>query len=421
MLTKPKKNLFIIWLFGIISGFTLMISGNTLNYWLAKDHIDLKSIGIFAFISIPYAINFIWAPVFDTKKLMFLDRWLGHRLSWVCFIQVLLAFVIFILSKIQPSESIFLFAIIALIVSFLSSAQDTVLGAFRTEIVAKELQGSISGIYIFGYRLGMLISGSLAIYLSSYISFQKIYEIFAILVLTCPLILICNIKNLESDSTLPPETNQKIQCFTNSNNFIKTILNPVGTWKFIILVIIFLILYRLPDNFINVMLNPFFIHLGYNEFEIATFGKLFGIISAIIGSLIASFIMKKKKIIDSLLIFGILHAIAHSMLIAQEIYGKALWLLCLSNAFESITGGMVMSAYIAFIASLCEGKFRATQYSFFSSMMGFSRSVFPAISGYIVIEFGWLRFFIFSIILSVPSLILLIKIGNLMKRKYYQL
>jgi len=125
--------------------------------------------------------------------------------------------------------------------------------------------------------------------------------------------------------------------------------------------------------------------------------------------------MKKQKITDSLLIFGILHAVAHIMFIVQELYGNALWLLCISNALESITGGMVMAAYVAFIASLCNGKFRATQYSFFTSMMGLSRSIFPALSGYMVVKFGWLNFFSFSIILSIPSLILLIKI-----RKYTQ-
>ncbi len=411
MLTPSK--LFIIWLFGLTSGFTLMITGNTLNYWLAKENIDLQSIGMFAVIIIPYAINFLWAPIFDTIQLGWLSKLLGHRLSWICLLQILLAFAIFLLSTMNPHHSLILFALVGLIISFLSSAKDTVLGALRTEIIAKESQGAASGIYIFGYRIGMLISGSGAIYLSSYLGWNNIYKIFAISILVFSAILVVSILQLKHD--LIPQTypDHKV----NISNFVQNILSPVGSFSLIFLIIIFLILYRLPDDFISMMINPFLMHIGYNEFEIASAGKFFGIISTIIGGLIASSVMRKKNILDSLLIFGVIHAIVHTLFILQEIYGKNLPLFFITTGFESVTGGMTMTAYIAFIASICQGKFRATQYSFFSSMMGFSRSIFPALSGYIVVQFGWQNFFTFIIITTIPSLLLLLKISSLLKVK----
>ncbi|MCC8483178.1 MAG: MFS transporter [Rickettsia endosymbiont of Labidopullus appendiculatus] len=411
MLTPSK--LFIIWLFGLTSGFTLMITGNTLNYWLAKENIDLQSIGMFAVIAIPYSINFLWAPIFDTVKLGWLSKLLGHRLSWICLIQILLAFAIFLLSTMDPHNSLILFALVGLMISFLSSAKDTVLGAFRTEIIAKESQGAASGIYIFGYRIGMLISGSGAIYLSSYLGWNNIYKIFAISVLVCSAILVMSILRLKHD--LVPQIHQDHK--VNISNFIQNILRPVGSFSLVFLIIIFLILYRLPDEFIRMMINPFLIHIGYNEFEIASAGKFFGIISAIIGGLIASSVMRKKNILDSLLIFGVIHAVAHTLFILQEIYGKNLPLFFITTGFEGVTSGMTMTAYIAFIASICQGKFRATQYSFFTSMMGFSRSIFPALSGYIVVQFGWQNFFTFIIITTIPSLLLLLKISSLLKVK----
>ena len=165
------------------------------------------------------------------------------------------------------------------------------------------------------------------------------------------------------------------------------------------------------------MINPFLMHIGYNEFEIASTGKFFGVITSIIGGLIASFVMKKKNILDTLLIFGIIHAMAHALFIIQEIYGKNLQLLFVTIGIESITGGITMTAYIAFIASLCQGRFRATQYSFFSSMMGLSRSILPALSGYIVVKFGWQSFFTFSTIATIPSLLILLKISSKLKSK----
>ncbi len=422
MLTTNK--LFMIWLIGFMSGFTLML-GNTLNYWLAAEKLDLRTIGVFAFIYTPYAINFIWAPIFDTKTLGKLTSFFGKRLSWIWLIQLLLAVTIFFLSLLNPVSNTLIFACIATFVSLLASAQDTLLGALRTEIISPRLQGRISGIYIFGYRIGMLLSGFGAIYLSQYISWQQIYQLFALLVISCPILLILNIKKLQAAGlTYNPSLPETPPSFTNKASLpklITTILKPIGPWRSIAAIIAFLILYRLPDNFINMMINPFLLHVGYNATEIATAGKFFGIVTAIIGGFIASIVMRNRNLMDSLLIFGIIHAVAHSLFIVQEIYGKNLYLFFLVTGFESITGGMTMAAYISFIASLCHGRFRATQYSFFSAMMGFSRAIFPALSGYIVVDFGWRSFFAFTTIITIPSLLLIYFISKKFKgQKFLQ-
>lgn len=397
-----------IWLLGFISGFTLMISGSTLNYWLADQNIDLKTIGIFAFISLPYAVNFLWAPVLDTKALGYLSRRFGQRLSWIIVIQVALSISILMLSQLNPANYLWLFAIFALMIAFLSSAQDSVLGALRTEIVSKESLGITSAIHVFGYRIGMLIASSGAIYISYYINFNQIYQIFALFMLIVPGLLVAVLRN--SRSSQPQSLMTTLitdRRALGRLNFIGSILKSAGPPSFLTLVIIFLILYRLPDNFITLMINPFLIHLKFGAREIGSVGKFFGIISAIIGGFVASWVMNKKSLTGSLLILGCVHAIAHCFFIVQEIYGKNLKLLFFVVGFESVTGGMTMAAYLAFITSLCRGKFRATQYSFFSSMMGLSRSIFPAISGYIVVEFGWQNFFIFTALASIPSLLLL--------------
>ncbi len=408
MLTK--KNLFNIWVIGSISGFSLMISGNTLNYWLAKENIDIRTISMFAFVSIPYAINFLWAPLFDLKKIPFLTNKLGHRLSWIYTAQLCLATSVFLLSKLSVKDEPLIFAACCLAVAFLSSAQDTILGALRTEIIPLSSQGAAAGIYIFGYRIGMLISSSGAIYLSSYLSWGKIYELFALLILVFPLLLHFTIPNTAISNNMSAIAPDKIKTDSSSNggfSFIEKHLKSIGSYSFLIIVISFLVLYRLPDNIINTMINPFLLHLKFDAYEIASIGKFLGIVTAMLGGFIASWIMQTQPITISLLKFGILHAFAHSLFIIQEIYGKNLYLLLLVIGVESVTGGMSMAAYIAFIASLCQGKFRATQYSFFSAMMGVSRSTIPVISGYIVVQFGWQGFFLFTTIAAIPSLLIL--------------
>ena len=140
------------------------------------------------------------------------------------------------------------------------------------------------------------------------------------------------------------------------------------------------------------MINPFLLHIGYNDFEIATAGKFFGITAAIIGGLLAEYLMKYFTIFESLIFFGVLHGFAHILfifIIIKEVYGRNIYIFFLVTGFESITGGMTMAAYIAYISSLCRGQFKETQYSFLTSMMGLSRSILPSISGYIVITIGW--------------------------------
>ena len=324
------------------------------------------------------------------------------------------------MSTFQPVNELMSIAICGLTISFLSSAQDTVLGAIRTELVSKNQQGEISGMYIFGYRIGMLISGYGAIYISQYISWNVVYQLFGIIILIFPITLILFTKDLNAMRHTFNDTLLDTQNITKLKKLITTITKPIGSSGYIIFLLIFLVLYRLPDNFITMMINPFLLHVGYNEFEISTVGKLFGITSAIIGGLLASYVMRKKNIYDSLLIFGSMHAVAHMLFIIQEIYGKNLYLLFVITGFESITGGMTMAAYIAFIASLCQGKFRATQYSFLSSMMGLSRSILPAISGYIVASFGWTIFYLFTTLATIPALIMLLYFRKIQRQKEQQ-
>jgi PAT family beta-lactamase induction signal transducer AmpG len=393
-----------IWLFGFMSGFTIMISSYTLNYWLSDANINLTTIGIFSLISLPYAINFLWAPIFDLCQLPYFFKNIEyHRISWLILMQISLSISVFLISFCDPNSNIMIIGLLGLMVSLFASAQDTILGALRTELVTKLQQGQISGNYIFGYRIGMMSSSSGAIYLSQFVSWQYIYVIFGVTILFFPIIIFLLFKNttfqvLENENSA---IHQKVP-----NNFF-SILFPGATRKYWLIVIVFLILYRLPDNFISMMINPFLIHIGYNATEIALAGKLFGASAAIIGGLLAGKIMQNRDLYNSLWLFGILHLLAHLLYIYQNIHGKNIYILCLITGVEGISGGMMMAAYIALIASLCEGKFRSTQYAFFSSMMGLSRSIFPAISGYIVSLYGWNIFYIFVIIMSFPALILL--------------
>jgi MFS transporter, PAT family, beta-lactamase induction signal transducer AmpG len=379
---------------GFMSGMTVLISGNTMNFWLTDAKIDKTSIGMFALVSLPYAINFIWSPLLDHVKIPLLNKFFSMRFSWIIVLQLLLSSAVYCISNVSPKDNLEIFALLGFIISFLSSTQDVALGALKSEIVPPEKQGVVSGIYIFGYRIGMLVGSSGAIYASVYMSWDEVYKIFALIIMYFPILLYITSRH-HIHNTITHDVMPVSQYVTFS--FWHKALKNVG-----------------PDNFITIMINPFLVETGFNALQIATVGKFLGISTAIIGGMIASYSMQRIKIIDALFYFGVVHALSHLLFIFQNFIGDNTYSLFFVIGIESTTGGMVMAAYIAFIASLCSGKYSATQYAFFSSMMGISRAIFPSISGLIVTHVGWNIFFLFVTILTIPPLWLTIKVKRLM-------
>jgi PAT family beta-lactamase induction signal transducer AmpG len=395
------KNILIL-LFGFISGFTIPITGNSLNFWLAKSNISPELIGILSIASIPYAFNFLWSPLVDQYKIPYLEKKYGHRYSWIIILNLLMALSILFLSFCNPSDNIKILCIVTLIISFFSSTKDAVLNAWRSEITEGVSQGSFMGWYIFSYRLGLLVSSSVTIYISTFISWNNIYRIYALIVLLFPISLYSISKNyIKQDK----EYFSKIDKFTFII-FIKNIVIKYGGVIPLIIILFFLVLYRIPDNFLNSMINIFFLDKHYNEYEIASIGKFLGIVGSIIGGFVASYLLDRISIIKSLYLFGIIHSISFLLFLNLVFFEHNLIIYALVIGFQSITGGMAMAAYIAYITSLCSGKYRATQYSFLSSMMGLSRSLFPTMSGYIVSYYGWTSFYILIFIISIPSILM---------------
>ena len=389
-------------LFGFISGFTIVITGNSLNFWMAKSNLSTKIIGLLSIVSIPYSFNFLWSPIVDRYNIPYISDKFGHRYSWITILHILMGIAIFFLSLCDPYTGVQKIFVTSLIISFFSSTKDAVLNAWRSEIIEGNKQGSVIGIYIFGYRIGLLLSSSGSIYLSTIISWSSIYRVYSFIVLIFPLLLFVFSKDYRNkrDNVIIVKDNFIFSIF------IKNTIKGYGGIISFIIILLFLILYRMPDNFFISMINIFILELDYNEYEIASIGKVLGVLGAIIGGFIASFLLDKISITRSLYIFGIIHAFSFLLFLILILYGHNLIIYTIVIGIQSLTSGMCMASYIAYITSLCHGKYRATQYSLLSSMMGLSRSLFPTISGYIVSYTGWYMFYIFIFLISIPSIII---------------
>ncbi len=414
---------FSIFIYGFLNGFILIIGSGVLNFWLTSAGLPISTISVISLSSISYAIKFIWAPLFDIKKISIFH--FSNVISWFILIGFMLVTSVFVISNIDPVQSIILFFIAAFLISFFSSSLEVLLGVLRNEIVSASIQGSFIGWYILGYRVGMLISNFGALYLSEFIGWGFIYKIYCVILSVLLFIVVIlfafylegeskrDSQIFESSNSLKVQkkTSIKYKTFVRFCYFIYSVVRSIGSNQLVFLSFALILIYKLPDNIINVVINYYFhIHIGYSAIDMVRIGKLCGIIGSIIGGFVSSHIMKRVKIIDALYYFAIIHGLSHIFLILNDLYGKNFLLYSLTVLFESITGGMSMGSYIAFIMALCRGKYKATQYAFFSSVLGFSRTFFPIFSGYIVLVVGWKLFFLLMSLITIPIVLLLKKI-----------
>lgn len=387
-----------ILLIAISCGLSLVLSTCMLNFWLAKEQVAHSTISLFALINLPYCINFIWCPLLDKFNLPYLTKKLGHTLAWIFVLQIAVAIFVFALGCAHPDESLNEVAILAFIVALTSATYSSLANALRSEILRPKDQGAISGIYIFGYRAGMLIGGSGGIYASIHITWQEIYKLSALLILIIALVL---------PKLLGRRDQAHENTFGSKKIKLQDILKPIGSALFIATIFLFLILYRIPDNFITVMINPFLLEIGFTESKISIGSMLYSSIGVMSGGILGGYLMRRMNIVQALWYFGLIHCMAHLFFIVQSIVGKNLTLYLFTSVVEGVTGGMAMAAYISFITSICKGEYKTTQQALFSSVMGISRSVLPMVAGSLVAHMGWTSFFMLSTFISIISLCLL--------------
>jgi PAT family beta-lactamase induction signal transducer AmpG len=411
LLIYCQANITKVCLYGFISGLSLLLSGNTINFWLASVGINTKIIGFFSCIALPYALKYLIAIFIEHRSLIYLSKKVGHHKSWLVLSQLIISLILVFMSNLIPENNLALIAASGFFISLFSVITDVILNANRIKILDSYQQPVGTAMYNLGYRLGMLLSGAGVIYASVSLSWQVIYSLLASLYIALALILSLIYKEPKHKEPESIINNRSIWY----NIFIKPFEHFMSINNFI-WIAIFILLYRLSDNMLAIMLNPFLIHLKFSAEEIATISKFFGTLMVIVGSLISAPLINKLKIRNSLISFSLFHILGHCLFIFLNFTGKNIQLLYFITGYEALTGGMVMTAYIYFISGLCKGKHVATQYALLSSGIGLSRVIFPMSSGLIVSDYGWFMFFLSIILLSMIAIIFTI----LMPKQLYK-
>jgi len=381
-------------LIGFSSGLPYFLTDKTLQAWMTAEKLDLTLIGFSSLVGLPYSLKFIWSPLLDRFTIPFL----GHRRGWLILLQVLLLGAISFMSWQQPKQGIEWLIVSAVIVAFLSATQDIAADAYRVDVLEPLEAGAGAAIFVLGYRLALLVTGSLALILADHIPWAQVYLIMA----ACTLIGICG-------TLLAPEPPRSLA----PSSLVEAILLPFGEYFQRlgvgrgILILGFIILYKFGDALAGNMSTPFLLQIGFSQTDVGSIQGGMGIFATIVGALCGGAILSRVGINKSLWIFGGLQAVSNFAYLLLAQVGKSFLGLVLTVNIENFCAGLGTAAFVAFMMNLCNRQFSATQYALLSSFMSVSAKILVAPAGILAKDLGWTWFFIISILAALPGLALL--------------
>jgi PAT family beta-lactamase induction signal transducer AmpG len=421
-----QRRVLIVLLLGFSSGLPIILIGSTLQAWMKQSGIDIKTIGLFAAVAVPYNFKFLWAPLVDALDLPVLSKLLGRRRGWLLLSQVWLMAAIVFLGLCDPGISAFAVAIGALVVATASATQDIVVDAFRVESLPENEQAAGMASYVAAYRVGALVSGAGALFLVT--AFQSTlgersawtacYAVMAVLILigvTATLLATEPTSSAvaEADHALPGHRNSLKRAFWSALDSFRDFLSH----DLAIVVLAFVALFKLADALAFALLTPFVLDLGFSLTQLATIRNGVGFIVAVLGGFAGGLIARALPLSVSLWIGGLLQTIMILAFSWQAVVGKSLVMLTLTTTIEFFTDAVGTVIFVAYLSALCGNPlYTATQFALLTAFAALGRNVFSLGTGYLAHAVGWASFFVICALSGLPALGLL---AWLQKRRHF--
>lgn len=389
-LCNPR--LLAVLLLGFSSGLPLALVGATLQAWFTQAGVSLMTIGVLTLVGIPYVWKILWAPVIDR----FVPPLLGRRRGWIGLAQLGLCIALYILADMNPSASAKAMGLLALLIAFLSATQDTAIDAYKTDVLAPEERGLGSAVFIFAYRMAMLISGGLALVLADHLGWSFTYKLMAVLV---------GISIIATYFAPEPAEGRTPKTFTAAIiEPFKNLFEREGIW----IILLFVVFYKFGDAFALSLISNFLLHgLGFSLTQVGLAYKTMGMFATIAGAFVGGALLVRLNLYSALLLFGFAQAFSNLMFMLLAYAGKSYALMAFSIFIETFCSGMGTAAFMAFFMSLCDHRYSATQYALFAALSAVGRTFIGPIAALMVSHMGWINFYFWSFILSFPGIILL--------------
>jgi PAT family beta-lactamase induction signal transducer AmpG len=501
-LTAPARwrvawRLLVVTVLGFASGLPLALTGQAMQAWLSVSGMDLAAIGFLSLVGLPYTFKFLWAPLMDRFEL----PWLGRRRGWLVLTQLALALALLAMAATSPTGATRAFALLAVLVAFVSASQDVVVDAYRTDLLPAHERGLGSSTYTLGYRLAMIVSGGLAMvwtdprqgggwtwpevyrFMAGLMALAAVFSAVALPRLRTAARPASPVRNdltgflavlaavvagyLVTDRLLAPLARQLLlpllaaggpatplqgrwadllallagiavtlplaawaarrARFDTLINGLSSYFSQADAWPFLA----FIVLYKLGDVFAGSLMTPFLLQsMAFSQAEVGFINKIAGLWLTIVGALAGGVLMLRLGLWRALLVFGVLQMLSNLGFWWLAVHGKGGlpgpvlpafdWgFVKLAEAtpvdggllmvitIENLSGGMATAALLAFMMSLCNQRFTATQFALLSAFASVGRVWVGPLAGVLALSIGWPLFFVLSTFAALPALCLL--------------
>ncbi len=411
---------------GFAAGLPFLLVFSTLSAWLRDEGVTRTTIGFFSWVGITYSIKVFWAPVVDRLPIFWLTRKLGKRRSWMLCAQVMIAAGLLGMASSDPESQLISIAIYALIVAFGSATQDITIDAYRIEAVVDEYQGAMAATYVFGYRVALLVAGAGAFYIAEGQSWSYAYITMAALMLIGMVTALVISEPLHQINTIAEKVEHKLEStfgLGEDGNFLKgtgrwfvdAVVSPFVEFferngRMALVILLLIATYKLSDITMGVMANPFYLDLGFSKTDIANVAKIFGFFMTIFGAALGGIFVTRYGVERPLILGSVMIIVTNLLFVWLAMTEPNISTLAVVISADNLSGGFATSAFIAYLSSMTNKAYSATQYALFSSLMTLPAKFIGGFSGIVVDAAGYAYFFLYAGLLGIPALLLIIYI-----------
>jgi len=382
---------------GFGCGLPFLLVGGTLSTWLRDTGVELSVIGLVSFIGFFYVLKFAWAPLVDRYPLPFL----GRRRGWLVVSQLLVAVGLAGLATHDPSTSATFLWLIALS-AFAGATQDIVVDAYRIEIAPQESQGALAATYTLGYRLALIMSGAIVLYIADLSGWRTAYLCMAAL-MALPILATLICREPEANRAAEPRRLDLVEAFAKP--FVEFFSR--NGWVLAVVLLAFVGLFKFPDQMIGVLAGPFYLDSGYTKSDIATVSKLYGVWIGIAGAFLGGVCVTTFDIRKLLVVAAIAVAVSNLAFLLMAMFPSQQWAFFAAITADNLSQGFAGTVLVAFMSGLTNRHFTATQYALLVSLANLPGKFVGGLSGYIVEASSYQAFFMISSFSVIPTLLLL--------------
>jgi len=385
----------LLFLLGFASGLPLLLTTQTLQAWMTTAGVRLDQISAFASIGLAYTLKFLWAPLIDRYALPLL----GRRRGWLLVVQVALAGAIAGMGLVDPRTDLAVLAALALAVALLGASLDIVVDAYKADVLAPHERAAGASAYVIGYRVALVVTGTVALVLADHLPWSVIYALVAILMSVGIVATLCA-EEPAAPANPPASLAQAIGLpFAELHRRLGT--------RGLAIAVAFTVLYRFGDYFAQALIMPFFVRgAGFELTAIAVVYQVLGFVGIAAGGLSAGVLVARFGLVRMLVAFGILQAITNLLYAALALAGDDLVLFGVAVLVDNLANAMGTAAFVAFLMAMCSPAVSATQLALLTSLSSVGQRVFGPLADDVVGLVGWSGFFVTTSLLAIPGVLL---------------